>query len=74
MTMTQAQARAASRIELMLPAAATEIGPQYTVPAFMAALEPALSTDQMRELSRLLDRKADELERSWRSTSGPDRS
>ena len=67
MTMTHAQAKAASRIELMLPGAATEIGPEYTVSAFMTALEPALNTDQMRELSRLLDRKADELERGWRS-------
>lgn len=64
MTMTHAQARAASRIELMLRATAIEIGPEYTVPAFMTALDAALNTDQMRELSRLLDRKADERERS----------
>ncbi len=68
--MTQAQARIASSLELSLPELSATLGPTHTVPALMVALEAALSTDQMRELSRLLDRKADEMERS---TSAPDR-
>lgn len=72
--MTSAQARIASGLELSLPELSATLGPTHTVPALMVALEAALSTDQMRDLSRLLDRKADDLERQWRATSAPDRS
>jgi hypothetical protein len=62
--MTSKQGEAASRLELSLSALVTEIGPVHAKIAILDALVQAdLAMDDLRFLSRMLDRLADHRER-----------
>lgn len=62
---TAAQARTASALEVDLPRIMAEMGPDLAPVALFAALrECDLPVASLRYLSRMLDRRADEVERA----------